>query len=69
MATQKRETVGALVRKMLTKKPKQKTYTMAEILAEVKAKFPESETTAGCVSWYASKLRKAGVGVAIKKSA
>jgi hypothetical protein len=34
-----------------------------EILAEVRAKFPESKMTAGGVGWYRNKLKKQGKGV------
>lgn len=32
-----------------------------EILAEVKAQFPDAKTTVGCLRWYAAHMREAGV--------
>lgn len=49
--------IGQFVRHLLLKS----TKTNAEILELVAKHFPESKTTAACIAWYKSDLRKKGL--------
>ena len=43
--------------------------TTAEVLAAIKVAFPKAKTTAACVAWYKSDLRKKGMIAGGKASA
>lgn len=51
------KTIGSVARAMIVANPGKKN---AEILALVKAEFPEAKTSEACIAWYKSDMKKSG---------
>ncbi|TXH51667.1 MAG: hypothetical protein E6Q97_17935 [Desulfurellales bacterium] len=52
------ESIGSFVRRAVSENP---TSSSKEILAKVKAQYPEAKTTEGCIGWYKTDMRKKGL--------
>ncbi len=65
MTTKSKPTIQADVQKLLCRKT---ALTYAQIVSRVQEKHPDCATSVKTVQWYASRLRKDGIEVRVRRA-
>jgi len=61
--TEKKITIRSVAEALLLKTEGDVALSYDEVLAAIKGQFPAAKTTAGCLRWYAVRMREANIAV------